>query len=196
MKPLMLCLLLLTTSAAYAKSKPKSPPTNQSADTVASILDRSLTSLERQFVSLVDAMPEDKFDFAPTTPGEFTGVRTFAFQARHVAANNYAAAALILGENPPAGSENDDGPDNLKSKAEILQYVKDSFAYSHKAMQSLDPKTMLEHVPIPGDTRTTTRFRQAIFMVTHPWDHYGQMVEYARMNGIIPPASRPQPASK
>lgn len=196
MKHLLLCLLLLTTTIAFAKSKPKPAAANQSANTAAAIFDRSLSGLEREFVSLVDAMPEDKFDFAPSTQGEFTGVRTFAIQARHVAANNYAAAALILGQNPPAGSEQDNGPENLKSKAEILQYVKDSFAYSHKAMQSLDPKTMLEPIAIPGDTRKTTRFRQAIFMVSHPWDHYGQMVEYARMNGIIPPASRPQPASK
>ena len=196
MKPLLLCLLLLTTSVAFAKSKPKPGAANQSANTAASILDRSLTGLEKEFVSLVDAMPEDKFNFAPTTQGEFTGVRTFAIQARHVAANNYVAAATILGEKAPAGSENDNGPENLKSKTEILQYVKDSYAYAHKAMQSINEKTMLESIQSPWGSNQTTRFRLAIFINSHPWDHYGQMVEYARMNGVIPPASRPQPPSQ
>lgn len=196
MKSLLLSLLLLITSVAFAKSKPKPATTTQSTNTAASILDRSLTGLEKEFVSLVDAMPEDKFDFAPTTQGEFTGVRTFAIQARHVAANNYVAAATILGEKAPAGSENDNGPENLKSKAEILQYVKDSYAYAHKAMQAINDSNMLDPIQSPWGSNQTTRFRLAIFVNSHPWDHYGQMVEYARMNGIIPPASRPQPPSQ
>ena len=177
--PLLLCSLSFAQSTIKATDKP----------TAASIFDRSLTGLEREFVSLAEAMPDDKFNFAPTQ-GEFNGVRTFAIQVRHVAANNFQAASSITGEKPPAGSDQDNGPENLKSKAEIVQYLKDSFAAAHKAMRALTDQNLLEPIKSPWNANQTTRLRLAIFINSHPWDHYGQMVEYARMNGIIPPASR------
>jgi hypothetical protein len=87
------------------------------------------------------------------------------------------------------GSET--GPDSIKTKAEIMQFLKDSFAYLHKAVASINDKNGLDEVSLFG--MKLTRVGLGAFSTAHPFDHYGQMVEYLRMNGIIPPASRPQP---
>jgi uncharacterized damage-inducible protein DinB len=144
---------------------------------------------EHEFTGAADAMPEDKYSFAPTN-GEFKGVRTFAQQIKHVAAVNYVFGASILGEKPPVeGGEN--GPDSVKSKAEILKFLKDSFAYLNKALASITDKNQLDQVTVFGEMKMS-RLSVGAFSTAHPFDHYGQMVEYLRMNGIIPPASRQQ----
>ncbi len=194
-KPYLMCaLLLLATFAAAqpaAKSKAKSsaPPA-----TMASTLDAELSHVESDFVSAADAMPADKYDFAPSN-GEFKGVRTFAMQVKHVAAVNYIIAAAMAGEKPPVDVGTiESGPDTLKTKAEIMQYLKDSFAYTHKVFATLAPQNALKPVPLPWDPKNnSTRLGMAAHEIAHPFDHYGQMVEYLRMNGIVPPASRPQP---
>jgi len=148
-----------------------------------------LTSVERDIVPLAEAMPAGKYDFAPTG-GEFKGVRTFAEQMKHVAAVIYMVAASVLGEKNPdmGGSEN--GPAAMKSKDEIVKYLKDSFAYAHKAMLSLTAKNLAELVPSAFGSDKVPRVSMATVAVWHSFDHYGQTVVYARMNGIIPPASR------
>ena len=169
----------------------------EQAATVSSAISRLFSGMEQEFVSAADAMPEEKYDFAPTN-GEFTGVRKFGEQVRHVAATQYMVAASILGEKPPAqlgeGENADNGPASMTSKADIMKYLRDSFTYAHKAIDSITSAN--EVAPIKsafGGTRPTTRLSAAVLMVAHPFDHYGQMVEYLRMNGIVPPASRPQP---
>lgn len=143
-----------------------------------------------EFIGAADAMPEDKYSFAPTN-GEFKGVRTFGEEVKHVAAVNYIFGAAILGEKPPVDVGSENGPDSIKTKAEIMQFLKDSFAYLHKAVASITDKNSLDPVDLFG--MKLTRVGVAAFSTAHPFDHYGQMVEYLRMNGIIPPASRPQP---
>ena len=143
-----------------------------------------------EFVGAADAMPADKYDYAPTN-GEFKGVRTFAQQVKHVAAVNYVIGAAILGEKPPAETGGEDGPSSLKTKADIVKYLKDSFDYLQKAVGSISEKNQLDQVDLFG--MKLARLSAGAFSSVHPFDHYGQMVEYLRMNGIIPPASRPQP---
>ena len=134
-------------------------------------------------------MAEDKYSFAPSN-GEFKGVRTFAEQIKHVATTNYIFGAALLGEKPPVEVNDEKGPDSVKSKAEIMKYLNDSFAYLHKGLDTVNQQNLVEPVKNPFGKGTTTRFRLALIAAGHPWDHYGQMVEYLRMNGIIPPASR------
>ena len=154
------------------------------------VLDRTLTGAEKEFVSLVDAMPEDKFGFAPTV-GKFDGVRTFGTQAKHVAFVINEIAATLLGEKIPPSGPSENGPDDLTSKAQILQYVKDAFAYAHKAIAQMANSNMLEQTPDPFNPKgKRTRIDSIGIMTWHTFDHYGQMVVYARMNGIVPPASR------
>jgi DinB family protein len=177
---------------APAAPKPTAPPT------VAAVINTEVNIIEREFVSAAEAMPEEKYNFAPSglniAGSEFNGVRTFAEQVKHVASSNYEFWGPITGDKSPlpADSPNDNGPSALKTKAEIVKYLKDSFALGHKAAQSLGtPDAAMAMVPSPfGPGQQVTKLFMATFGVAHCFDHYGQMVEYLRMNGIVPPASR------
>ena len=183
MKKLSITVFLLLCMAAMAQQTPAKPPAN-----AGDVLDRQFTNLEHDFVPAAEAMPAEKYDFAPTN-GEFKGVRTFAQQVKHVAAVNYMIGAALLGEKPPVDLKSENGPDDLKSKDQIVKFLKDSFAYTHKGIATLNDKNYLEMIDGPfGDK--ASRLGLASITVWHSFDHYGQMVEYLRMNGIIPPASR------
>jgi uncharacterized damage-inducible protein DinB len=164
------------------------PALAQTRLTVSQALDFWITNTEKEVVSAADAMPEEKYSFAPTA-GEFSGVRTFAEQVKHLSAANYQLAALILGENQPHGEKNETAPDSIKSKAQIMDYVKGSFLSLHRATAAINEGNMLEPLA-PSPNRQKTRLQFAVDAVAHCYDHYGQMVEYLRMNGIVPPASR------
>ena len=135
-------------------------------------------------------MPEDKFNFSPESlniPGDdYNGVRTFAVQVTHVAASNYFLWSPLTGDKVSENIKDGNGPADLKSKADILKFLKDSFALGHKAAATLTAENMLQ----TAEHSKSTRLYLATFAVAHAYDHYGQMVEYLRMNGIVPPASR------
>lgn len=156
---------------------------------VANVLKTSVVHLQRTLLPLAMAMPDDKYKFAPTD-GEFKGVRTFGQQLKHVAATNYVYASFILGEKPPVDvGEEEDGPAAMKTKDEILNYVTDSFAYVQKALQTINAKNVVSPMKNPFGQGEATRLALATLIIGHCYDHYGQMVEYVRMNGIVPPAS-------
>ena len=183
----MLCGLLLLAASAFAQgNKPK-----QERHTVTELLDHSVSNFEHEFMPAAEAMPEDKFNFAPTN-GEFKGVRTFAQQIKHVAAVNYMFGAAIVGEKPPVDIGSENGPDSMTSKADIVKFLKDSFAYLHKSLNTLDGNNLLIQVQSPFGPNKITKLALTNIALSHPFDHYGQMVVYLRMNGIIPPASRGQ----
>jgi len=177
-------------SAAAASAPPPQPSQQPSVPTIASALDREISGVEKQIVDVAEAMPEDKFNFSPESlniPGaDYKGVRTFALQVKHVAASNYFIWSPLTGDKLPEGLKDGNGPENLKTKADIIKFLKDSFALGHKAAATLTTENMLQN---PGNSKST-RLRLATFGVAHAFDHYGQMVEYLRMNGIVPPASR------
>jgi hypothetical protein len=163
----------------------------QSAPTLASVVDRDISAVEKQIVDVAEAMPEDKFNFSPETlnipGGDYKGVRSFAVEVKHVAASNWFIWSPLIGEKLPEGLGDDgNGPANKKTKAEIIKFLKDSFALGHRAAATLTTENMLQ---APG-TSKSTRLRLAEFGVSHACNHYGQMIEYLRMNGIVPPASR------
>jgi uncharacterized damage-inducible protein DinB len=190
---LFACILLAAVCMAFAQAPAQPAQSQTQKRTVSGTLDRALGNVEKEFVDAADAMPEDKYGFAPTN-GEFKGVRNFAEQVRHVAATNYMFGAAILNEKPPVPVEgqNENGPANIKSKADIMKYLRDSFAYLHKAVGSINEQNLVEPINAFGGTGNATRLGMATLTVGHCFDHYGQMVEYLRMNGIIPPASRKQ----
>jgi uncharacterized damage-inducible protein DinB len=172
--------------ALHAQAMPK--PIDDKR-TVTQVVDRTLSNIESEFVPAAEAMPEDKYSFVPTT-GEFKGARTFAQQIKHVAAVNYLIAGAILEEKPPADVGGESGPDSMTSKADIVKYLKDSFAYAHKAAQSINDGNSVNTVKSPFGEGRVTRLGLVTIIDTHCMDHYGQMVVYLRMNGIVPPASR------
>jgi uncharacterized damage-inducible protein DinB len=147
---------------------------------------------EKVIVSAADAMPADKYGFAPTD-GEFKGVRTFGQMVKHLSATNYILAAAALGGEPPADAGDELGPEAVRTKAEILNYLKGSFAYLDKAIEAIGQKTVpVRFSPIsPLKSAEATRLALVVESLAHAFDHYGQMVEYLRMNGVVPPASRP-----
>lgn len=202
--PLCLAFSLFFVAGATAQSNSKDKPkdkakekpaaaqsqTAASQPTIAMVLERQLSTLEKDFVPAAEAMPEDKFNFAPTN-GEFNGVRTFALQIKHVAATNLALSSALLAEKPQIDPALDNGPDDIKSREDVLKLLRDSFAAAHRAVATVNDKNVTEMIPSPWNPNNkNSRLAMATMMTWHSFDHYGQMVEYLRMNGIIPPASR------
>ncbi len=164
--------------AGHAASAPAAAPDTSPAG----VIDQLITMVEGEFVPLAEAMPADKYDFAPTN-GNFKGVRTFAQQVRHVIGANYAffGHAASIKPNMPKLAD-------LKTKDQLVKALKDSFAFAHQAAATLSPDNALETVkPLDG---VGTRSGLMVFALIHANDHYGQLVEYLRMNGMVPPASR------
>ncbi len=129
-------------------------------------------------------------DFAPTQ-GEFKGRRTFAQQAKHLSTAICQVSAAILGEKPPAEiGQDENGPPSVKTKEQIVQFMKDAFAYAHKVVATIDAENQVRMVKSPFGVGEIAIGSLAEIVAWHSFDHYGQMVEYARMNGIVPPASR------
>jgi uncharacterized damage-inducible protein DinB len=182
---IILCSLLwLTIIASAQAAKPK-----EVHRTVAEILDHTVSNLEREIVPAAEAMPDDKFDFAPTS-GEFKGVRTFAQQIKHAAAVNYELGAALLEQKPPVEVADEEGPASITSKADVVKFLKDSFAYVHKAIATINEKNVVGTVKSPFGEAPVSRLGLAAAVASHGYDHYGQMAVYLRMNGIVPPASR------
>ena len=178
------------TVRAQATSTPQKP---QQPPTIASVLNGHYGVVESEIVSAAEAMPEDKYGFAPTS-GEFKGVRTFAEEVKHIAFANHLFFGPLVGETIDVKSleQNTNGPADLKTKAEIVQYLKDSFALGHRVIGTITADNAVTPLDKPVLPFLSSRLAVANLGCWHSMDHYGQMVEYLRMNGIIPPASRPQ----
>jgi len=193
---LLSALLILAVSALGQGTKSVAVATapqaqaSQAAPTLASAIDREISDVEKQVLEAAEAMPEDKFNFSPESlnlPGSnYKGVRSFAVQVKHIAASNYFIWSGLTGDKLPENLKDANGPEDVKTKAETLKFLKDSFALGHKAAATLTTENMLQ---TPEHSKST-RLRLTTFGVAHAFNHYGQMVEYLRMNGIVPPASR------
>jgi hypothetical protein len=165
---------------------PADAPAQDRPATMAASVGQWWGMIQRQFVSLADAMPEDKYSFKPTN-GEFKDVRTFAQQVKHVACANFAFFDEIERRDPPPDCETG-GPEAARTKAELLKYLRDSFAYGDRVLRNLTPANALD--PVDGRYGgPSTRIGIATLAIWHNSDHYGQLVVYLRMNGIVPPAS-------
>jgi len=185
-------VLFAESDAAQSEPEPNKHTTALDAQRESQALRIFLKSVQDQIVSAAEAMPATKYEFIPTE-GEFKGVRTFARQVTHLSATNHILAAAALGEEPPADAGDENGPETVRTKAEILDYLNTSFAHLGKAIDAIgEPNTMVKASPIsPLPASKTTRLALTVEALIHAFDHYGQMVEYLRMNGVVPPASRP-----
>lgn len=190
---------------AAASEPPKTPPHEPTAaelshnETVGTALMRTFGGQEFEFRSAAEAMPEDKYSFRPSMPikpteaAPFgpTDVRTFAEQVKHVACSNFAFAAELDGKTPPANCDKG-GPNPAKTRAELLTYLRNSFAALNNSLNAVTSKNMYE--PIEGPYGgPNTRLGLAGLAIWHVADHYGQLVMYLRLSGIVPPASRANP---
>jgi uncharacterized damage-inducible protein DinB len=185
MTKLTLTVLLACGLSASASAQSKPAPEPRTATQVMRDL---VASSEKQLTRLATEMPEDKYSFAPTQ-GEFRGVRNFAAQVKHAAAVNFLVAVSILGEPTTPDMSDERGPDAVKTKAEILQYLKDSYAALTRAAATVDEKNAFAPVKGVFGSAPETRVGLLVLAVTHSSNHYGQIVEYLRMNGIVPPGA-------
>jgi len=168
-------------------------------ESVASSLLRNLQYEEYEMRSTAEAMPADKYNFRPK-PGDFGGVyrgygpkelRTFAEQVKHVACSNFAFAAEFDGKQPPAACDTG-GANPAKTREELIVYLRDSFKALKQSLGGITQQNMFD--PIEGPyAGPNTRLGLAEVSIWHVADHYGQLVLYMRLNGIVPPASRPNP---
>src|ERR1051326_7313422 len=202
-----LCLLAVLSFAvsAFAQGGAKSPtpapsgtpaaqtqPTPPPITSLSAMADRQGSQYEKNVIDVAEAMPEDKYNFTPASlniPGAaYKDVRTFAQLLKHTGAANYFFWSRVTGEKLPENIKGSNGPDELKTKAEIIQFLKDSFALGHRAAKTITPENALEQ--IPSFRGTQPRLMIVSGTIIHAADEYGQMVEYLRMNGIVPPASQ------
>ncbi len=154
-------------------------------------LDEMLSMFEGEAMSAAKAMPAEKYSFAPSaaafaagSPAKFDTVRTFAEQVAHVAQANYYFYMTVSGTKPDVDMN---AVGKLKTKDECVAALQGSFAFGHKALATVTAANAFQS--IKGADGLHTRATVADFAVAHGFDHYGQMVEYLRMNGIVPPAS-------
>jgi len=196
MKCVVVLVVWLAAGNLLAQASPPVVNTKNVAALDAQQEKRALQALwtiaERQIVAAVDAMPADKFGFAPTD-GEFKGVRTFGQMVKHLSATNHILAAAALGEEPPTDAGDEVGPQAVRTKAEMLDYLNSSFAHLSNAIEAIGQTNVpVNTSPIsPLKKGDVTRSGLVVESLMHAADHYGQIVEYLRMNGIVPPASRP-----
>jgi DinB superfamily len=156
--------------------------------TIGEAIDKNYARLERRLLQVAEAMPEGRYSFKPTPD-----IRSFGEQLRHIGAVQWVIGAGLRGENPPVHvGDGDSGPLSMAAKSEILKYTFDSFAYVRTAVRIVDERNALEMIPHPFDPQNTRIERLALIAgyASHGWEHYGQMVVYQRMNGIVPPPSR------
>jgi uncharacterized damage-inducible protein DinB len=178
------CLLAAASTLAAAQAAAPAKPAVGTAAPPAQVYGKLLSQLEEEFVSAAEAMPADKYDFAPPVAlGEFKGVRTFGQQVKHVAEANYE---FFGGPNFTEADMKAKGEaiEKLTGKAEIIKALKVSFVQAHAYVDSITQQNAFV------TTDNGTRGGMAAFGMAHFMDHYGQMVVYLRMNGIVPPASR------
>lgn len=192
-----ICCLWGTLAFAQGSSgSASSAPSSSTTPTITSVLNNSLRGIEREIMNAAEAVPADKFDFSPGTaniPGDFktpTPVRTLAEQFKHIAVSLEAEAGGIMGQKADTGAD-ENGPKNVKTKQEVIDYLKAAFAKAHSAIDTINQQNATEEIANPfGGNRKLTRLALAIGMATHSNNHYGQIIEYLRMNSIVPPESR------
>ncbi len=197
LKSLMLFFILFiaveSISSAKKNVKESSPKKSVTDISLANAVERQLNGIERNIINTAEQMPDDRFYFTPESlnlkGSEFKGVRTFAGQIKHLAADNIFIWSAVTGDTVRADMTDVNGPASIKTKADIIKYLKESFALGHKAIATLTEKNAMEMISFRG--RDLPRLDLVFYALTHANEHYGQMAVYIRMCGIIPFASLP-----
>jgi hypothetical protein len=195
MKRMVVVLALAACSGMGAKAQMGQTPPKVPAGTViepGKSIDALLKIYEEEIVGAAKAMPADKYNFAPSqaifAPSQKVdflspkSVNTFGQTVAHIAQANYYFFSTLGGAKPDVDMK---AIGNLTSKDDSVKALEGSFAYAHKQLATLTAANAFASVK---DDQTKTSM--AAFGIAHMCDHYGQLVEYLRMNGIVPPASQ------
>ena len=197
MRPLRIVALLLFCSLSLtaiirsktqqeSASKPAAPQ-DDIPKSMSESISGTLQFVEGSFLGVAEAMPETKYSFIPSA-GNFDGVRSFGEQVKHVACAQFAFFNEFEGKKPPEDCEKG-GHEPAKTKPELIRYLKDSFDYSNRVLATLNEKNALDRVE-GRYAGPNTKLGISVVAVWHITDHYGQIVEYLRMNGIVPPMTQ------
>ena len=186
-------LLITCGIALSAVGKPATPQNSATtpaakpddiAKSIAESVSGTLQFAEGNFVGVAEAMPEDKYSYIPAG-GNFDGVRSFGEQVKHVACAQFAFFDEFEGKKPPDDCEKG-GHDPAGTKAVLIKYLKDSFDYSNRVLATFTANNALDRVE-GRYAGPNTKLGISVIAVWHITDHYGQLVEYLRLNGIVPP---------
>src|SRR5690349_1273035 len=168
---------------AHAQDAKNSTP--KPADPPAKAVLDSWNDIGRKLIAMAEDFPEDKYDFKPN-PAQ----RSFAEQLLHAAGANYYFINPVIGQKPPA--EEDPKRDQYKTKADVVAFVKKSFADGAAAITSKGDSGMAGTVTDPDSHRQLGLSDLAYGLIEHSGEHYGQLAVYYRVAGLVPPASRPK----
>lgn len=192
---MMVAVMALGACSMFANAQMKSMDmqgATAGATSPAKALDDMLNLFENEAMGVAKAMPADKYDFAPSAKNfasgqgaKFDTVRTFGQQVAHVAQANYYFYSTVSGLKPDVDMKK---MESMTKKDEAVAALAGSFAFAHKAIATITAANAFE--TIKGADGMHTRATLAAFGVAHGYDHYGQLVEYLRMNGIVPPGSK------
>ena len=189
----LLVICGITLSAVGKSGTPQNSAAKEAAHpddipkSIAESVSGTLQFAEGNFIGLAEAMPEDKYPYIPAI-GKFDGVRSFGEQVKHVACAQFAFFNEFEGKKPPEDCEKG-GHDPAKTKAELIKYLKDSFDYSNRVLATLTANNALDRVE-GRYAGPNTKLGISVVAVWHITDHYGQLVEYLRLNGIVPPMTQ------
>jgi uncharacterized damage-inducible protein DinB len=185
--PFLAAALLAATFAipAHAQDATKKSATPKPPDSESKVVLDSWNDIGRKLIAMAEDFPEDKYDFKPT-PAQ----RSFAEQLLHAAGANYYFTNPVMGQKPPAGEDPKRG--QYKTKADIVAFVKKSFADGAAAIQAKGDKGMSDLVVDPFANQQMRVLDLAYGFVEHCGEHYGQLVGYYRLSGLVPPESRPK----
>src|SRR5579863_7075714 len=193
LRVILLVISIITFSAVGNCATPQNSAAKRAAEkddipkSIAESVSGPLQFAEGNFLGVAEAMPEGKYSFVPTT-GKFDDARTFGEQVKHVACAQFAFFNEFEGKKPPDDCEKG-GHDPAKTKAELVKYLKDSFDYSNGVLATLTATNALDRVE-GRYAGPSTKLGISVVAVWHITDHYGQLVEYLRLNGIVPPMTQ------
>jgi uncharacterized damage-inducible protein DinB len=182
--PFLAIVLLAFAFPAHAQDAMKKDAAVKPADPELKVVLDSWNEIGRKLTAMAEDFPEDKYDFKPT-PAQ----RSFAEQLLHAAGATYYFTNPVTGQKPPAGE--DPKRDQYKSKADIVAFVKKSFADGAAAIQSKGEKGLTTEVVYFPDQKARV-LDIAYGLIEHSGEHYGQLVVYYRLAGLVPPESRPK----
>jgi uncharacterized damage-inducible protein DinB len=182
--PFLTIVLLAFAFPAHAQDAMKKDAAVKPADPELKVVLDSWNEIGRKLTAMAEDFPEDKYDFKPT-PEQ----RSFAEQLLHAAGASYYFTNPVMGQKPPAGE--DPKRDQYKSKADIVAFVKKSFADGAAAIQSKGEKGLTTEVVYFAHQKARV-LDIAYGLIEHSGEHYGQLVVYYRLAGLVPPESRPK----
>jgi uncharacterized damage-inducible protein DinB len=185
---LMIALILsasVLTELAHAQEMAKKDAATKPALSPSQAVLDSWNDIARKLIAMAEDFPEDKYDFKPT-PAQ----RSFAEQLLHAAGANYFFTNLALGQKPPA--EEDPKRDQYKTKADVVAFVKKSYADGAAAIKAKGDKGMNDLITDPDSHQQTRIYDEAYGFIEHSGEHYGQLAVYYRVAGLVPPESRPK----